>query len=162
MKNENIEDPQKYISENLKAIVDIGDKQFYTYVKTAISIDHFALQMKARMLKKTLEGRGGYENGIDTLIEIPVEEIKRRFERLISEENILGSVSIGIANWAFIDWYTKNKTIIDINVNESLKYWWQSEREKDLFMQSIKEMGNIFLKELDEEFPDEPTKTETN
>lgn len=84
-------------------IVDnMSEEQLRDYIKVCAAIDAFSREMKIRFAEKSEKGRVGWDNNV---FDIP-EEISERATRLADGDD---KVNVGIANWAFIDWYSKNK-----------------------------------------------------
>lgn len=85
-----------------------NEQQIDEYQQLSEYIDIFAHQMKLRFAKKMVERNTPYmwKDGPPHSM---VQEIHNRIDRANSFENIHGGISLGIANWAFIDWLRKNK-----------------------------------------------------
>jgi hypothetical protein len=71
-------------------------------IKAFDAIDLFAREMKLRFIQKHLEGNRGWSNNTMDV----VKEIVDRAERLQAGEQ---KADIGIANWAFINWFNRVK-----------------------------------------------------
>jgi len=86
--------------EITKMVREMSPEQYTEYVNLTHEIDIFSREMKIRFAKKMLEGRSGWK---DYKLDIPTQ-IATRTIRLAEGEK---STDIGIANWAFINWYNR-------------------------------------------------------
>ena len=88
---------QLYVTE---IVNKLNEDQFDEYIRINSSIDVFAIEMKIRFLEKMIEGKKGWDNNT---FNIP-QEITDRAKRLHNGEQ---KADIGIANWAFINWFNR-------------------------------------------------------